>query len=144
MKLCRSRAVDPLCLNTGKRESVFFLLILHFIVLRLGPHMDPQAFDIHTFLQLKDMMNEIATLFHSLRDDKKVRAVILTGSGDKAFSAGVDLLKADARSLNHKNGGIGLGISNRKSPGWKRFSSTMISQIGGWTVSDHHVLNVSQ
>lgn len=26
----------------------------------------------------------------------EVRAVILTGSGDKAFSAGVDLLKADA------------------------------------------------
>ncbi|CAL1170957.1 unnamed protein product [Cladocopium goreaui] len=42
-----------------------------------------------------DMMNEIATLFHGLRDDKKVRAVILTGAGEKAFSAGVDLLKAD-------------------------------------------------
>lgn len=75
--------------------------------------MDPQEFDIHTFLQLKDMMNEIATLFHSLRDDKKVRAVILTGSGDKAFSAGVDLLKADARSLNH-NGAAGWEFQNER------------------------------
>lgn len=42
-----------------------------------------------------DMMNDIATLFRELREDKKVRAVILTGAGKKAFSAGVDLLKAD-------------------------------------------------
>ena len=74
--------------------------------------MDRQAFDLHMFLQPEDMMNEIATLFHSLRDDKKVRAVILTGSGDKAFSAGVDLLKADARSLNHKKGAGGRDFQN--------------------------------
>ena len=44
-----------------------------------------------------EMMNDIATLFRNLGEDKKVRAVILTGAGSKAFSAGVDLLKAESR-----------------------------------------------
>ncbi|CAE7576720.1 ECHIA, partial [Symbiodinium necroappetens] len=42
-----------------------------------------------------DMLNDIASVFLSLRSDSKVRAVILTGSGQKAFSAGIDLMKAD-------------------------------------------------
>eukprot|EP00438_Fugacium_kawagutii_P023294 Skav226231 [mRNA] locus=scaffold1218:365492:372050:- [translate_table: standard] len=68
---------------------------IHVVTLNLPNAQNALTMERRCWL-LGDMMNEIATLFHSLRDDKKVRAVILTGSGDKAFSAGVDLLKADA------------------------------------------------
>ena len=39
------------------------------------------------------LRNDIAKLFRGLREDPKLRVVILTGAGQKAFSAGVDLLR---------------------------------------------------
>eukprot|EP00299_Pterocystis_sp_00344_P006868 c1930_g1_i1.p1 GENE.c1930_g1_i1~~c1930_g1_i1.p1 ORF type:complete len:268 (+),score=50.82 c1930_g1_i1:104-805(+) len=43
---------------------------------------------------IPEMMVELARVFKELATDKDVRAVILTGAGTKAFSAGVDLTKA--------------------------------------------------
>ncbi len=39
----------------------------------------------------KDTINELHEVFEALEADKKVRAIIITGSGDKAFVAGADI-----------------------------------------------------
>src|ERR687897_102637 len=38
-----------------------------------------------------DQLNELLDIFRSLRDDRTVRCVILTGAGEKAFAAGADI-----------------------------------------------------
>jgi enoyl-CoA hydratase/carnithine racemase len=43
------------------------------------------------------MLRDLLTAFQWARDDPKVRVVVLTGAGDKAFSAGADLSSFDAQ-----------------------------------------------
>ena len=38
-----------------------------------------------------DVISEIGQVFEALRDDDKVRGVLLTGAGEKAFVAGADI-----------------------------------------------------
>lgn len=45
-----------------------------------------------------DTINELTDIFLHIKDDKKVRALIITGSGEKAFIAG-----ADIKELSTKN-----------------------------------------
>eukprot|EP00959_Pyramimonas_sp_CCMP1952_P089335 1868684-Pyramimonas_sp.AAC.1 len=40
------------------------------------------------------MLTTLANTFRALREDKTVRAVVLTGAGGQAFTAGVDLTAA--------------------------------------------------
>src|SRR6266404_2587764 len=39
----------------------------------------------------RDLMEELRSCIESIRDDDEVRAVILTGAGEKAFVAGADI-----------------------------------------------------
>lgn len=43
-----------------------------------------------------DMSAELVRVIHSLNDDDEVRAVVLTGAGERAFSAGSDIRTLDA------------------------------------------------
>jgi len=46
------------------------------------------------------LINELGAALSSLRDEGAVRAVVLTGAGDKAFSAGADLKERRGMSLD--------------------------------------------
>ena len=52
-------------------------------------------------LNLKTI-EELKAAFLSLRDDLEVKAIILTGSGDKAFVAGADI--SELANLNSSSG----------------------------------------
>jgi enoyl-CoA hydratase/carnithine racemase len=43
-----------------------------------------------------DMINEFKTILHSLRERKDLRAMVITGEGEKAFCSGGDLTAFDA------------------------------------------------
>ena len=51
---------------------------------------------------------ELATAFAAIRDDDSIRAVLLTGAGEKAFAAG-----ADIQELAQANGAQGLELARR-------------------------------
>ncbi|KAI9763682.1 MAG: hypothetical protein M1840_009155 [Geoglossum simile] len=54
----------------------------------------------------KDMWLELKSIFDRLSIDPTVRAVVLTGAGDKAFSAGLDVVAATSTGpLSHTKGG---------------------------------------
>src|SRR5262245_25608195 len=50
--------------------------------------------DDHNLLTLS-AMRELARVFSSLKLDPSIRAIILTGSGDRAFSMGVDVVEVE-------------------------------------------------
>jgi enoyl-CoA hydratase len=52
------------------------------------------------------MLRDLASALHAARDDESVRAVVLTGAGDKAFCAGADLssFAADAGEVERHHG----------------------------------------
>lgn len=55
------------------------------------------------------MLRDLTTALHAARDDAAVRAVVLTGAGDKAFCAGADLtsLTAEATEVErHRSRGL--------------------------------------
>ncbi|HVW42059.1 MAG TPA: enoyl-CoA hydratase-related protein [Amycolatopsis sp.] len=47
-----------------------------------------------------ELMGELSTAFRECLDDTDVRAIVLTGAGDRAFCAGMDLKAFAARSEN--------------------------------------------
>ena len=57
-----------------------------------GPvaHLTMNRPQVHNALN-PELMVRLAQAWHELRGDDRVRVVILTGAGDKAFSAGADL-----------------------------------------------------
>jgi enoyl-CoA hydratase/carnithine racemase len=62
-----------------------------------------------------DIIEALGGTFESLSSDPEVRVVILTGAGDKAFSAGVDLTKAGESFFQKKKY---LGIENCNNWTW--------------------------
>ncbi len=50
-----------------------------------------------------DAFGRIGDLFSSLGDDREVRAVVLTGAGQKAFCAGADLSPSDSRPRSERH-----------------------------------------
>ncbi len=68
--------------------------------------------EVHNSFNLK-MQDELRTIWRELRTNDDVRAVILTGAGDRAFCAGIDREEsvetylADPTGKNRKNGASG-------------------------------------
>ncbi len=50
----------------------------------------------------RTMQLELATVFESFSDDRTVNAVVLTGSGQKAFCAGIDLTEMSSASADDR------------------------------------------
>lgn len=65
----------------------------HLAVLTINRPEQLNCFDFETLVQLEEAVDEIKL-------DKDIRAVIVTGAGEKAFSAGADL--RERRTLNEK------------------------------------------
>src|ERR1700675_3550767 len=67
-------------------------------------------------------MEELRAAFHDIKNDKGIRVVIFTGSGEKAFIAGADiseLAKHDAVSgeeYTHRGQSVLARIENRGKP----------------------------
>ena len=79
-----------------------------------------------------DVMAEIDGAFAALRDDAAVRAVVLTGAGDKAFVAGADI--GTLARMNTLSGarisGEGQGILRRI----ETFPKPVIAAVGGYAL----------
>jgi len=79
-----------------------------------------------------EVIGEIGEAFDSLRDDDTLRAVILTGAGEKAFVAG-----ADIGELAQMNAISGVQVS-RKGQGVfrsiERFPKPVIAAVGGYSL----------
>lgn len=58
------------------------------------------------------MQRELRSAFDELGDDPKVRAVVLAGSGDRAFCGGIDLKEMSAESS-------GQPLRSTTNPGWE-------------------------
>jgi enoyl-CoA hydratase len=56
-----------------------------------------------------EVFTELTTLIDALDENEEVRAIVLTGSGEKAFIAGADVKEMATQDL------IGLGLMNKKS-----------------------------
>ncbi len=79
-----------------------------------------------------DVIAELGAAFDSLRDDAEVRAVIVTGAGDKAFVAGADIgVLAEMDSLT------GIEVS-RQGQGVFRsielFPKPVVAAVGGYAL----------
>ena len=79
-----------------------------------------------------DVMAEIDTAFAALRDDAAVRAVILTGAGDKAFVAGADIgtLATMDTLAGTRISGEGQAILRRI----ETFPRPVIAAVGGYAL----------
>ncbi len=71
-----------------------------------------------------DMVVEFASAIEDIENDRTLRVLIITGAGDKAFSAGFDL--SDAANA-HKTGPKGREVWTRLD----RFSKPVIAAING-------------
>ncbi|MCC6812279.1 MAG: enoyl-CoA hydratase/isomerase family protein [Deltaproteobacteria bacterium] len=63
----------------------------HIVLIRLQR---PEKSNAYT----QPMLDQLATTLTALRDDTTVRAVVITGAGDRAFCAGADRHELDARA----------------------------------------------
>lgn len=77
------------------------------------------------------LRKELAETFDRLDADQKVRTIVLTGSGERAFCAGLDLreLGADVAALNAENG------SSNALRAMERCSKPIIGAINGAAIT---------
>lgn len=70
----------------------------------------------------KDVMNDLATLMDEVESNVKIKAVILTGAGQKAFVAGADiseftgLTKEEGKALAKRGSDVFFRIENSAKP----------------------------
>jgi enoyl-CoA hydratase len=76
-----------------KMKKVEFTVSNHLATITINRPEQLNCFDYETLDQLEEIVEE-------LKLDKEIRAVIVTGTGEKAFSAGADL--KERRTLNEK------------------------------------------
>ena len=79
-----------------------------------------------------EVVREIGEVFESLRDDDAVRAVILTGAGEKAFVAG-----ADIGELATMNSMTGVAVSRAGQEVFRAielFPKPVIAAVGGYAL----------
>jgi enoyl-CoA hydratase/carnithine racemase len=55
------------------------------------------------------MLDELSTIWRSMRDDERVRCAVITGEGDRAFCTGID--RAGIAGDGTADGGVGFGDS---------------------------------
>ena len=84
----------------------------------------------------RGMMAELADLWEQLDTDSNCRCIVLTGAGEKAFSAGADLkpdtqytaLTLDESALEHPYVQFARGV--------RKFSKPLIAHVGRIATSD--------
>lgn len=79
-----------------------------------------------------DVIDELGQVFEALRADDKVRGVLLTGAGDKAFVAG-----ADIGELAKMNSLTGVGVSRQGQDVFlaiERFPKPVLAAVGGYAL----------
>ena len=79
-----------------------------------------------------DVVREIGEVFASLRDDDKVRGVVLTGAGNKAFVAGADIAE-----LAQMDSVSGVRVSRDGQAVFRaieRFSKPVLAAVGGYAL----------
>jgi delta(3,5)-delta(2,4)-dienoyl-CoA isomerase len=80
----------------------------HFVVT------SPAAFVAHVEINRADKLNaflhvmwlELRQVFQQLSSDPDVRAVVLSGAGDRAFTAGLDVKDASENGILSNDGGL--------------------------------------
>ena len=77
-------------------------------------------------------IKELGRVFDSLEEDKSVRAVILTGAGEKAFIAGGDIAAMNALKMDEAREFVATG--HRVISGIERSSKITIAAINGFAL----------
>ena len=87
-----------------------------------------------------ETVQEIGDVFHTLARDEGVRAVVLTGAGEKAFVAGADIAELS------RMGPVGGVAVSRQGQDAFRFIELMrkpvIAAVNGYAIGGGHVLHV--
>ena len=104
-----------------KNSTVLFEQRGHVAIITLNR---PEAYNSVT----KELTDELVQCINRAESDDSVRAIVLTGAGDRAFCAGLDLkvLAADASALSEDRP-ILDAFANRKKP--------MIGAINGYAIT---------
>lgn len=79
-----------------------------------------------------DVVREIGEVFGSLRDDDKVRGVVLTGAGDKAFVAGADI--AELATMDSVSGVRVSRDGQEVFRAIERFPKPVVAAVGGYAL----------
>jgi enoyl-CoA hydratase len=79
-----------------------------------------------------DVLRELGDVFESLRDDDVVRAVVLTGAGDKAFVAGADI--GDLAKMTPLSGVELSRSGQRVFASVEAFPKPVVGAIGGYAL----------
>ncbi|BCJ69478.1 enoyl-CoA-hydratase DpgD [Polymorphospora rubra] len=83
------------------------------------------------------MHEELAEIWDDLERDTRIRVVVLTGAGERAFSVGQDLKE---RALRDRAGGPASSFGSRGQPGWPRlterfdFSKPVVARVDGYAL----------
>ncbi|MFG2169104.1 enoyl-CoA-hydratase DpgD [Micromonospora chersina] len=83
------------------------------------------------------MHEELAGIWDDLEADEQIRAVVLTGAGDRAFSVGQDL---NERARRDAAGTLASSFGSRNQPGWPRlterfgFSKPVVARVDGYAL----------
>ncbi len=75
------------------------------------------------------MRSEILTTLAPINDDPAIRAVVITGAGDKAFCAGNDL--AETRGLNERTSGIWVADLRRHHDAFRNLDKPCVAALNG-------------
>jgi crotonobetainyl-CoA hydratase/dehydration protein DpgD len=83
------------------------------------------------------MHEELARVWDDLESDERVRVVVLTGAGERAFSVGQDLKERARRDADGTPAG---SFGSRGEPGWPRlterfgFSKPVVARVDGYAL----------
>ncbi|WP_122982173.1 enoyl-CoA-hydratase DpgD [Actinoplanes teichomyceticus] len=83
------------------------------------------------------MHEELARIWDDIEADDRIRVVVLTGAGDRAFSVGQDLKE---RARRDAAGTPGSSFGSRGQPGWPRlterfgFSKPVVARVDGYAL----------
>jgi enoyl-CoA hydratase/3-hydroxyacyl-CoA dehydrogenase len=78
------------------------------------------------------MLDELGRALDDLEDDDDVRAVLLTGAGDRAFSAGADVQSVAAGGVDHLSG---VDLARRGQSAFERIESSplpVVAAVAGY------------
>ena len=87
----------------------------------------------------RELRNNLLIAIQSLNDDPEVRVIILTGSGEKAFSVGADLKEFETSPLQPDEMGVDCPVMQA----FEKLRKPTIAAINGYTVTGGFELAVN-